>query len=359
MSEKEKRDVTPRKKTDAVRFRDILKESEEIMKTAYPAEKETKKEASEESEIEVCDEIVEIAEREEIIPEKEVINPFTEEKLPKGKLDADFTPDGKMLIEDNPEKAKSDKKRSREQAKIKIKHARQNLKREKLLVKIKELEPKLAEVRKEKEEAEGTAEFDKLVKKERRLSNKINDLNQRAVSPKQLTASTGFYMRARNFKIWVVVLVVMVLTIITLSAMLFSYIYDDLTHFKGDSAAQRESVDRLSGEVSSLNKEKDSVSEEKSALEKKVKDLNKKVEELNKKNSDLEDQVADYKKKNEELSPKAKFLDDHIVIVNGDFWGKTYHKFGCSDLDTSSFWAYNIEQVDGKFGYEKCPKCIK
>ena len=49
------------------------------------------------------------------------------------------------------------------------------------------------------------------------------------------------------------------------------------------------------------------------------------------------------------------FYERHVVIV-GDDGTKKYHKYGCDDLDTSYFWAYNTEKAE-QLGYYACPKC--
>lgn len=347
MSEKEKRDVVSTEKADAVRFRDILKVSDDIIKTAYPAK-------------EVSEDIEDIEdENEEKAVKRESINPFTEEKKPKNKLAPELTPDGKILVEDDPKRHKKDKGLSREKKKTDKLKAKQGKRREKLLAKIRELEPKLSEIRDKKVSTEDPREFQKYRKKEERLSQKINELNQCAVSPDQFTPNSGFYIKARLFKMWVIILIFLVLVIIALSAALISVTYKNLKHYKGDSQLQRQSVDALSNEVSTLNSEKDSVTMEKSSLEKNVQELNEQITTLNSKVAELESQVEDYKVKNNKLQGDSTFLKDHIRIVNGSFMNKTYHIYGCDKADYSSFWAYNKGQVEGKVGYTACSHCIK
>jgi AraC-like DNA-binding protein len=50
-----------------------------------------------------------------------------------------------------------------------------------------------------------------------------------------------------------------------------------------------------------------------------------------------------------------EFYERHVVIV-GDDGTRKYHKYGCDDLDTSYFWAYNTEKAE-QLGYYACPKC--
>lgn len=52
---------------------------------------------------------------------------------------------------------------------------------------------------------------------------------------------------------------------------------------------------------------------------------------------------------------KSSFLDDYIVIVSAKDQTK-YHKYGCSELDLSEFWAYNTELAQS-YGCTACPKC--
>lgn len=54
--------------------------------------------------------------------------------------------------------------------------------------------------------------------------------------------------------------------------------------------------------------------------------------------------------------PKVRFMDNYVVII-GDSNNK-YHKYGCEDLDTSSFWIYNTETAKA-LGYRACKKCIQ
>lgn len=69
-------------------------------------------------------------------------------------------------------------------------------------------------------------------------------------------------------------------------------------------------------------------------------------------NEDLIEEILD-----ESLTyyEKADFMDEHIVIVGDDGSG-LYHKFDCSDLDLTYFWAFNTEAAISQ-GYRKCRKC--
>ena len=125
-----------------------------------------------------------------------------------------------------------------------------------------------------------------------------------------------------------------------------------MKHYRGDSRLQRESVNALNIEVSSLNEEKDSVTQEKESLEQENSELSEKIK-------TLEEQVADYKSENDQLQIKADFLLKNIRIVNGNFFKKTYHIYGCTKANYSSYWAYNKEQVEGKVGFTPCSHCIK
>lgn len=66
-------------------------------------------------------------------------------------------------------------------------------------------------------------------------------------------------------------------------------------------------------------------------------------------------QITNLKKQVDDLERKAYFLDSHIAIVPDD-GTRLYHKYGCSNWDASSFWAYNTEAAEGR-GYSPCPYC--
>lgn len=69
----------------------------------------------------------------------------------------------------------------------------------------------------------------------------------------------------------------------------------------------------------------------------------------------LESEIYELKQESSKNSRKLNFYENHVVIVADD-GTKKYHKYGCDDLDTSSFWAYNTEAAEGR-GYYACPKC--
>ena len=52
---------------------------------------------------------------------------------------------------------------------------------------------------------------------------------------------------------------------------------------------------------------------------------------------------------------KAEFMDDYIRIVSVLTKDGYYHKYGCEDLDTSSFLVFNINAAMKE--YDPCPKC--
>lgn len=80
-----------------------------------------------------------------------------------------------------------------------------------------------------------------------------------------------------------------------------------------------------------------------------IDDLNETVSTLENKNNDLRDLVDEYE-------PKATFMDNYIKVISDD--GKnTYHTYGCTYFDESSFWAYNNAQVINNSNYRKCPYC--
>lgn len=54
---------------------------------------------------------------------------------------------------------------------------------------------------------------------------------------------------------------------------------------------------------------------------------------------------------------KLRFYDKNVVIVPDD--GKLlYHKYGCEELDLSSFWIYNTKLAEAN-SYKPCDYCCK
>ena len=69
----------------------------------------------------------------------------------------------------------------------------------------------------------------------------------------------------------------------------------------------------------------------------------------------LKDEVSDLQWEKTKQGWNLNFYEEHVVIVPDDGTRK-YHKYGCDDLDTSSFWAFNTEAAIQK-GYRACSKC--
>lgn len=69
----------------------------------------------------------------------------------------------------------------------------------------------------------------------------------------------------------------------------------------------------------------------------------------------LKDEVSDLEREKIKQGWSLDFYEEHVVIVGDDGTNK-YHKYGCDDLDTSYFWAYNTEAARQK-GYRACSKC--
>lgn len=92
---------------------------------------------------------------------------------------------------------------------------------------------------------------------------------------------------------------------------------------------------------------------------KKSLDLENKIQKISKEKDTLSAQVAEYKDKYyDELFDridKESFMDNYVVIVCND-GTKKYHKYGCEDLNLSSFWVYNTDAAVGD-GYIMCKKC--
>ena len=107
------------------------------------------------------------------------------------------------------------------------------------------------------------------------------------------------------------------------------------THLGNGKAELQAKIDRLSNTNSTLDKQLTESREECSTLSSRVTDL---------------------ESENETLKKKADFMDNYIKVVEDD-GQKTYHTYGCSYFDGSSFWAYNSEQVVGESGYTRCPYC--
>lgn len=64
--------------------------------------------------------------------------------------------------------------------------------------------------------------------------------------------------------------------------------------------------------------------------------------------------VSNLQAENAQLQDAADFLDKYIVVISAD-GSNLYHRYGCEDLDTSSFWAYNINAATDD--YDPCPVC--
>ena len=70
----------------------------------------------------------------------------------------------------------------------------------------------------------------------------------------------------------------------------------------------------------------------------------------------LQDKVDDLQDEKWDNWAKLSFYDRSVVIIPDD-GSKTYHKYGCSKLDTSNgYWILNEEATD-YYGYKKCTKC--
>ncbi|MBQ9166131.1 MAG: hypothetical protein IJX71_04325 [Oscillospiraceae bacterium] len=70
--------------------------------------------------------------------------------------------------------------------------------------------------------------------------------------------------------------------------------------------------------------------------------------------SNARNTVSTLQAENAQLQDAADFLDNYIVIISDD-GSNLYHRYGCDDLDTSSFWAYNIHAATDD--YDPCPVC--
>lgn len=103
----------------------------------------------------------------------------------------------------------------------------------------------------------------------------------------------------------------------------------------------------IRGELESAN---ETIESQKATISEQATELLSKDREI----SNLNKRVKDYRNWWYDAAEKSDFLDDYIVII-GDS-NKRYHKYGCEDLDLSSFHAYNVENAIYK-GYKACSKC--
>lgn len=100
-------------------------------------------------------------------------------------------------------------------------------------------------------------------------------------------------------------------------------------------------------EVSGLNDQVSQLTSELDAANSTIADQEDKIEHLRSNAAIMKDQISEYK-------GAAEFLYQYIAIVPNDGSGK-YHSYNCKKLGNSSFWAYNVEQVRGK--YLPCSDC--
>ena len=107
--------------------------------------------------------------------------------------------------------------------------------------------------------------------------------------------------------------------------------------------AHQTEIDKLESNISSLEQQ---VKNKESTI--KTKDST--IKRLEGEIDDLEDEKWDN-------WAKLSFYDRSVIIIPDD-GSKTYHKYGCSKLDTSNgYWILNEEAAD-YYGYKKCTKCI-
>lgn len=116
---------------------------------------------------------------------------------------------------------------------------------------------------------------------------------------------------------------------------------------------------RAKMEYDTVNTAKNDLIAENADLQELVSSLEERKEALEKENAELKKSVTDLESKVRNLTTKSEFMDKHIVVVNETDGKKVYHKYGCSYFDSSSFWAYNNEQIKGREGYTKCPHCLE
>lgn len=88
----------------------------------------------------------------------------------------------------------------------------------------------------------------------------------------------------------------------------------------------------------------------------KYKSMSNQISSLESTISNLEKDKIDLSLDSFKKSREIKFLEDKIAIIPSN--SKTYHKYGCEYLDTSSFIAFNKETAIVQ-GYTPCSHCIE
>lgn len=69
------------------------------------------------------------------------------------------------------------------------------------------------------------------------------------------------------------------------------------------------------------------------------------------------DEVKKLQTEKNQMLLEISFYDFHVVFVSND-GTKLYHKYDCSNFDSSYFWAYNTEAAKSH-GYTPCSECCK
>lgn len=95
----------------------------------------------------------------------------------------------------------------------------------------------------------------------------------------------------------------------------------------------------------------------KTEYEKTIQEQSDRIDSKDARISSLEDKNLELIKEKYENSSALNFYETYAVIVpsNGT---KKYHKYGCEDLDDSSFRIYNIAAAENQ-GYYACSKCCE
>ncbi len=133
--------------------------------------------------------------------------------------------------------------------------------------------------------------------------------------------NTKLVWRIRLLTIIIAVMGVILIAIMILTTNQMNSLRDDINSQEDENSRLNDTIDGLNETISSLETEK----------------------------SNLYDRINEYE-------PKATFMDKYIKVIADD--GKyTYHTYGCSYFDESSFWAYNEAQVVDNDRYTKCPYC--
>lgn len=85
-----------------------------------------------------------------------------------------------------------------------------------------------------------------------------------------------------------------------------------------------------------------------------IKKLNSTISSKNSTIEDLNDNISNLNSTINSNMLKLSFMDNYVCIIGSS--NNYYHKYGCEDLDTSSFKIFN-PSIAQELGFNPCPKC--